>query len=88
MMKSKSIKGRFYCDIELSNGERSMLVIKATDKADARSIINKTYKVSSILNVSDTYNGVRHIPNLYGSSLVAYNSAFHSGNRTTKRGSK
>jgi hypothetical protein len=86
-MKSKSIKGRFYCQIE-SGGERAIIVVKAQSRLEAKNIINTTYKVDSILNVSDTYTGNRHMLNLYGSSLVAYNSAFHSGNRTTKRGSK
>jgi hypothetical protein len=68
-----------------SNGERAVLVIKASSRLEAKSIIHKNYKVDSVLNVSDTYRGISSAPSYIGTSAMA-GTQYHSGNRTSRRG--
>jgi hypothetical protein len=82
---SKPIRGRFYCQVE-SNGERAVLVVKASSRLEAKSIIQKTYKVDSVLNVSDTYRGISNVQSYVGGCMGA-GIGYFSGNRSSRRGS-
>jgi hypothetical protein len=82
---SKPIRGRFYCQVE-SNGERAVLIVKASNRLEAKSIIQKTYKVDNVLNVSDTYRGISSITSYIGTSAMA-GTQYHSGNRSSRRSS-
>jgi hypothetical protein len=79
------MKGRFYCQVE-SNGERAVLVVKASCRLEAKSIIQKTYKVDNVLNVSDTYKGISEGRSYIGTSAMA-GTQYHSGNRSSRRSS-
>jgi hypothetical protein len=80
------MRTRFYAKCLGYDGQDTILVCKAFDKKEARKTLNSQYKLQAILEVSDTYKGISSVPSYIGTSMNA-GAQYHSGNRSSRRGS-